>query len=58
MDSFLNLDVKSIPNIATIPIEDDEELMKSDILSNFCDNDSIELRLEQDLDSDSESNDI
>jgi hypothetical protein len=36
--------------ITRIPLEDDEELMKSDISINFCENNSIELRLEQDLD--------
>jgi hypothetical protein len=38
--------------ITRIPLEDDEEFMKSDISSSFCENNSIELRLEQDLDSD------
>jgi hypothetical protein len=53
----MNPSVKYIPNVITIPLEDDEELMQSDISSNFCDNDLIELRLKQDLDSDNDIND-
>lgn len=48
--------VKYIPNITRIPLDDDEELMKSEIILNFCDNNSIELRLEQDQDSDIDIN--
>ncbi|CAF1032050.1 unnamed protein product [Adineta steineri] len=57
MHSILNNidNPKCIPNVTTIiSLEDDEELMKCDISSNFCDSDTIELRLEQDLDSDNE----
>jgi hypothetical protein len=36
----------------TIPFDDDEELIKPDILSSFCENDLIELRLDQDLEYD------
>jgi hypothetical protein len=43
--------VKYIPNLTRIPLEDDEELMKSEIASKFC---TIELRVEQDLDSDND----
>lgn len=42
----------------TLSLDDDEELIKSDIssisASNFCENSSIELRLEQDLDYDND----
>lgn len=48
----INSTVKYIPNITRIPLDDDEELMKSEIILNFCDNNSIELRLEQDSDND------
>jgi hypothetical protein len=34
--------------------DDDDELIKSDISSNFCENDSIELRLDQDLEYDND----
>ncbi len=57
MSAFSNLDgSKYIPNVTAIPLEDDEELMKCDIVSNFCDNDSIELRLDQDVEYDNETN--
>jgi hypothetical protein len=38
--------------ITRIPLEDDEDLIKSDVSIKFCENNSIELRLEQDLDTD------
>jgi len=58
MSAFSNLDgSKYISNVTAIPLEDDEELMKCDIVSNFCDNDSIELRLKQDLDFDNDTDD-
>ena len=41
-------------NITKIPLEDDEDLMKSDVILNFCETNSIELRLEADLDSDND----
>jgi len=53
----MNPIIKYIPNFTKIPLEDDEELMKLEISSNFCNNDSIELRLKQDLDSDNDIND-
>jgi len=41
----------------TLPFEDDDdELIKSDISLNFCENDSIKLRLDQDLEYDNETN--
>jgi hypothetical protein len=44
---------KYLPNCTTISIEDDDEdLFQSDISSNFCDNDSIELRLDGDDEND------
>ncbi|CAF2049011.1 unnamed protein product [Rotaria magnacalcarata] len=43
----------------TLPINDDEELIKSDIplivTSNFCENDTIELRLDQDAEYENEN---
>ncbi|CAF3586310.1 unnamed protein product [Rotaria socialis] len=43
----------------TLPINDDEELIKSDIpsivASNFCENDTIELRLDQDAEYENEN---
>ena len=44
--------------MASIALEDDEDLMKYDLSSNFSETTSIELRLEQDLDSDNDINDI
>jgi hypothetical protein len=42
-----------IPNVISIPLQDDDEdLIQSDISSNFCDNDSIELRLDADDEND------
>ncbi len=42
----------------TVTLDDDEELIKSDIssisASNFCENSSIELRLDQDLEYDTD----
>jgi hypothetical protein len=35
-------------------INDDDELIKSDLLTNFCENDSIELRLDQDVEYDND----
>ncbi len=49
---FSNLyTAKYFRNITTIPIEDDEELMKSETSLKFCAHDTIELRLEQDSES-------
>jgi hypothetical protein len=53
----INPVVKYIPNVTRMSLEDDEELMKSEIILNFCDNNSIELRLEQDHDFDNDIND-
>jgi len=53
----INPIVKYIPNFTRIPLEDDEDLMKIEISSTFCDNTSIELRLKQDVDSDNDIND-
>ena len=44
--------------MTSIALEDDEDLMKYDLSSNFSETTSIELRLEQDLDSDNDINDI
>ncbi|CAF2616546.1 unnamed protein product [Rotaria sp. Silwood2] len=58
MNPFSNLDsIKYIRNGIPIPLEDDEELMKSEISLKFYENDAIELRLEQDFDSDNDTND-
>ncbi|CAF1273424.1 unnamed protein product [Rotaria magnacalcarata] len=55
MHPFSHLDTnKYIRNGTTIPIQDDEELIKPEILIEFSDNDIIELRLEQDFDSDND----
>ena len=48
---------KCIRNFMSIPLDDDEELIKLDISSKFCDNNSIELRLEQNLDIDNDMHD-
>jgi hypothetical protein len=57
MNSLSNLNVaKCHSSVTRISLQDDEELMKSDISSisalSFCENISIELRLEHDLDYD------
>ncbi|CAF1267963.1 unnamed protein product [Rotaria sordida] len=58
MNPFSNLDdIKRIRNGTTILLEDDEELMKSEISLKFYENNAIELRLEQDFDSDNDIND-
>ncbi|CAF1122917.1 unnamed protein product [Rotaria sp. Silwood1] len=59
MNRLSNIDsIKYIRSgITTIPLHDDEELMKSEISLKFYENDAIELRLEQDFDSDNEMND-
>ncbi|UJR08881.1 hypothetical protein I4U23_013136 [Adineta vaga] len=40
--------------MTSIPLDDDEDLMKYDLSSKFSETTSIELRLEQDLDSDND----
>lgn len=51
-----NLDtMKYIRNGTVIPLQDDEELIKSEVIVKFPENGSIELRLEQDFDSDNDS---
>ncbi|CAF0841455.1 unnamed protein product [Adineta ricciae] len=58
-----SVDCRSRPITLTLnDDDDDEDLIQSDISSisvtNFCDNSSIELRLDQDLGDDDEDNDL
>jgi len=55
-NSYITISMNPFPNVTTIPLEDDDEdLIQCDISSNFCETDSIELRLEQELDADDEN---
>lgn len=58
-----SVDCRSRPVTLTLNDDDDDDLIQSDISSisvaNFCDNSSIELRLDQDIDDDDdEDNDL
>jgi len=58
VNPFSQLDNHQQQHLTTIPVnvDDDDELIESDISLNFCENNSIELRLDQDVEYDNETN--